>query len=103
MGLLQKKVAKAASSFFRSEGGAIEETISSTESILHSITMSGDGAVGTLIVSNGAAATPANILVQLEMPSGEAKTFIFNVKMSNGIRVTPGEATTDSVIIYDAG
>lgn len=90
MGLLQRKVESAASSFARVDLLISEQTITSVESILHSITLSGDGFLGTLVVSNGAAATPANILTEIEIPAGESETFIFNTKMSNGIRVTPG-------------
>lgn len=99
MGILQKKIAATAASFARVDGENSEQTITTGESILHSITMTGDGAAGTLLISNGAAG--ADDLTILEIASGDSKTFNFNVRMSTGIRVTPGEVTTDSVIIYD--
>ena len=99
MGLLKQKIAKTASAFTRVDGENTEQTITVGESILHSVTLTGDGAAGTLLISNGAAG--ADDLTILEIESGKSQTFQFNVRMSTGIRVTPGEVTTDCLIIYD--
>lgn len=101
MGLLQRKQAIAAGTWARVDNANTEQTIKATEGILWKITVTGDGAAGTLTISNGAAATAANILTIVEVAAGESKTFDFGVLMTNGIRVTPGEITTDSVVIYD--
>ena len=100
MGTLQKKVA-ASGSWQRVDGQTTQATIVTGSSILNRIIVTGDGAAATLTVSDGDAGTVANILNILEVPSGESETFEFGVNMTNGISVTPGEATTDSTVIYN--
>ena len=99
MGTLQKKVAEA-STWARVDGENTEQTIHTGVTVLHRIIVTADGAAATLTVSDGAAATPANILNILEVPSGESREFKFETTMANGVRVTPGEVTTDSTIIH---
>ena len=100
MGTLQKKVA-ASSSWQRVDGQTTQATIVTGSSVLQRIIVTGDGAAATLLVSDGDGSTAANILNILEVPSGTSETFEFGANMSNGISVTPGEATTDSVVIYN--
>jgi hypothetical protein len=98
MGTLQRKVALA-STWARVDGETTEQTIHTGVTVLHRIIVTADGAAATLTVSDGPAGTPANILNVLEVPSGESREFKFGTVMSIGVRVTPGEATTDSTII----
>lgn len=100
MGTTQRKQSSA-SSWTRVDGQNTEQTITSAAGVLQRVIVSGDGALGSCIVSDGAAATPANILTQIEVPSGQTVVVEFNVNITNGIRVTPGETTTDICIIYN--
>lgn len=99
MGTLQRKVA-AGHKWARVQNESTEQTVFTGVCVLVRIIVTGNGAAAVVTVSDGAAATAANILNVLETATDESRTFEFGTTMANGIRITP-VAIADITIIYD--
>lgn len=97
---LQRKTALG-SNKVRIQNKNTEQTVIAAASVLHKITITGNGAAAVVTVSDGVSATAANILTILEVVADKSKTFIFGCNMDNGIYITPAATTDDITVSYN--